>query len=131
MRRKQALIIGLVTLVLLMFFGCGGDNANDEPSLPLEVIGIDVNGQESDVYDPADPIATFPPENIISGTNETAVPSGAPDATTPKGATSTPKPTSAGAPTSTPKPTQNANPSPSDGGWDGGDATIVDGQGLL
>jgi len=119
--RKSVLILSiLLALALLAALGCGDGRNKDadptqDPETAISVIGIDVNGMESDVYDPADPAATFPPENIISGSYEIPAPG------TTQNTNQTPKPTLV------PQPT--ATPDWFDDDW-GGDATIVNGDDL-
>ena len=73
MRKMKWLIVGVLILALSTAVGCSCKKGEDVTATPdpnettgIKVIGIDVNGDVSDVYDPAAPEATFPPENVIA-----------------------------------------------------------------
>ena len=121
MRKYYWLMIALLALAMLAVVGCGDMDLSKpaptlEPEAAIRVIGIDVSGQESDIYDPEIPEATFPPENIISGSYETPAPG------------ITQKPNQTPRPTQSPKPT--ATPDWQGDNWEG-DSQVVPGEDLM
>jgi hypothetical protein len=124
-----------IAVLLCGVIGCGKANKADEPAPTSQaaeptsasqdkvdyVVGTDVNGNEATQYDPENPAATFPPENIISGTYppETAAPASTPAATAPGNA-------AAPNATATPEPFEDGQTAGSTGDDFSNNATVID-----
>ncbi|MCL2694833.1 MAG: hypothetical protein FWE69_00720 [Clostridiales bacterium] len=126
MRKYNWLIAVCLVLVLFAALGCGCGGGGTPKATPepehvtlIKVVGIDVNGQESEIYDPADPEATFPPENIISGYYGTPEPG------------TTARPNRTAGPAATPKSTDSTWIGGDGDDWDIGDSTVVNGDDLF
>ncbi|MCL2671904.1 MAG: hypothetical protein FWF10_07705 [Clostridiales bacterium] len=143
---RKFLVVLLAATLFFAFAACSGPKTPSEDDLPTEirVVGVDINGEVSTIYNPADPTATFPPENVITtnpndtvgldinGNPSTVYDPGSPSATfppnnvyvTPRPPSATPQPTSTPIPVSvttpTPAPAPTATPGPTPTPFEGG-----------